>query len=283
MSVGRALRNRLLQEQARKLASKAKLGTFNASSQYLSRLKKRFNLSLRATTNDSQKIPCRGSVGLPKDGRHAAPPASLQSMLRRDQPTSRTNNVVEGASIRISNTKYSLRGITVALCATTAGIRLPVFIILKSDRPDSSERAIWGRNRDDVQCLHVLYQARIHKTYTTHQALESKDTRVVFFLGGCTSTVQPADGSWDETIQRQLSEHLVAPKGNLNERSRQDDVNFVSKAWEAVSESVITRFFKRCDIPTALDGSGDEELHDRIATAISPYAAPPTISNSVRE
>ncbi|KAH9367055.1 hypothetical protein HPB48_009095 [Haemaphysalis longicornis] len=56
-AAGRAVSNRLLQEQARKLASEAKLGNFNASSQYLSRWKKRFNVSLRAATNDSQKLP----------------------------------------------------------------------------------------------------------------------------------------------------------------------------------------------------------------------------------
>ncbi|KAH9380097.1 hypothetical protein HPB48_003127 [Haemaphysalis longicornis] len=49
--------NRLLQEQARKLASQAKLGNFIASSHYLSRWKKRFNVSLCAATNDSQKLP----------------------------------------------------------------------------------------------------------------------------------------------------------------------------------------------------------------------------------
>ncbi|KAH9373349.1 hypothetical protein HPB48_018402 [Haemaphysalis longicornis] len=55
----------------------------------------------------------------------------------------------------------------------------------------------------------------------------------------------------------------------------------VSKA--AVSEEVVPRSFKRCGIPTALDGSEDGELHERLASATPPPAALPTTSNSVRE
>ncbi|KAM7285016.1 uncharacterized protein ISCGN_032005 [Ixodes scapularis] len=56
-AAGRAVSNRLLREQARKLAPEAKVGNFNASSQHLSRWKKRFNVSLPAATNNSQKLP----------------------------------------------------------------------------------------------------------------------------------------------------------------------------------------------------------------------------------
>ncbi|KAG0443895.1 hypothetical protein HPB47_014411, partial [Ixodes persulcatus] len=51
------LLHRLFQEKARKLTLESKLGNFNAFSQYLSRRKKRFNVSFCATTKDSQKLP----------------------------------------------------------------------------------------------------------------------------------------------------------------------------------------------------------------------------------
>ncbi|KAG0444480.1 hypothetical protein HPB47_013747, partial [Ixodes persulcatus] len=54
-----------------------------------------------------------------------------QTMVRMDEPATRTNNITGEASIRIANTGCSRRGFTVALCATAAGIKLPAFIILK--------------------------------------------------------------------------------------------------------------------------------------------------------
>ncbi|KAH9384775.1 hypothetical protein HPB48_026788 [Haemaphysalis longicornis] len=142
-AAGRVVSNRLLQEQARKLASEAKLGNFNASSQYLSRWKKRINVSLCAAHNDSQKLPInhaeavsafRRTVGT-RRLQHDYSDFSIgnmdQTMVRMYQPASQTNNVAGEASIGIANTGCSRRGCTVALCATAAGIKLPAFIILK--------------------------------------------------------------------------------------------------------------------------------------------------------
>ncbi|KAH9372238.1 hypothetical protein HPB48_003445 [Haemaphysalis longicornis] len=151
-------------------------------------------------------------------------------------------------------------------------------------------RRIWGPNRDDVRRLLVLDQAPIHKTDAARKALASKDTDVVFVPGGCTSIVQPADVSWMKPFKDSLRETwasfiragAVTPKGNPKKPSRQDVVNFVSKAWAVVSEEVVARSFKRCGISTALDGSEDGELHERLASAIPPSAALPTTSNSVR-
>uniref|UniRef100_A0A147BK75 Putative transposase n=1 Tax=Ixodes ricinus TaxID=34613 RepID=A0A147BK75_IXORI len=152
-------------------------------------------------------------------------------------------------------------------------------------------RRIWGPNRDDVRRLLVLDQAPIHKTDAARKAIAAKDTDVVFVPGGCTSIVQPADISWMKPFKDSLRETwasfiqagAVTPKGNLKKPSRQDVMNFVSKAWAAVSEEVVARSFKRCGISTALDGSEDGELHERLASAVPPSAALPTTSNSVRE
>ncbi|KAG0421722.1 hypothetical protein HPB47_002406 [Ixodes persulcatus] len=60
------------------------------------------------------------------------------------------------------------------------------------------------------------------------------------------------------------------PKGNLRKPSRQDVHNFVSNAWAAVPEDVIRQSFKGCGISTALDGSEDGELHQRLACVRPP-------------
>ncbi|KAG0432652.1 hypothetical protein HPB47_020645 [Ixodes persulcatus] len=49
--------NRLLTEEALRMASQLQLGNFVPSSQYLKRWKQRFNVSMRQATNDSQKVP----------------------------------------------------------------------------------------------------------------------------------------------------------------------------------------------------------------------------------
>ncbi|KAM7299220.1 hypothetical protein ISCGN_019787 [Ixodes scapularis] len=54
---GRPVSNRLLQAHARQLAAKMGLGGFQASHQYLTRWKRRFNVSLRARTNENRKRP----------------------------------------------------------------------------------------------------------------------------------------------------------------------------------------------------------------------------------
>ncbi|EEC01669.1 hypothetical protein IscW_ISCW000798 [Ixodes scapularis] len=54
-----------------------------------------------------------------------------QTMVRMDCPAARTNNAVGESSIRIANTGCARRGMTVALCATAAGIKLPALIVLK--------------------------------------------------------------------------------------------------------------------------------------------------------
>ncbi|KAH9360477.1 hypothetical protein HPB48_009660 [Haemaphysalis longicornis] len=285
----------------RKLASEAKLGNFNASSQYLSRWKKRFNASLRAVTNDSQKLPIDhaeavsafqrtvGTLHLQHDYSDFSIANMDQTMVQMDQPASRTNNVAGDASIRIANTGCSRCGFTVALCATAAGIKLPAFIILKEPTGRIPPMVLFALSvPDDVQRLLILNQAPIHKTDAARKALASKDTNVVLVPGGCTSIVQPADVSWMKPFKDSLRETwasfiragAVTPKGNLKKPSRQDVVNFVSKAWAAGSEEVVARSFKRCGISTM---DQKTELNERLASAIPPSAALPTTSNSMHE
>ncbi|KAH9378347.1 hypothetical protein HPB48_021859 [Haemaphysalis longicornis] len=102
----------------------------------------------------------------------------------------------------------------------------------------------------------------------------------------CSSWTRPESGDLDSLRENWASfiqAGAVTPKGNLKKPSLQDVVNFVSKAWAAVSEEVVARSFKRCGISTALDGSEDGELHERLASAIPPSADLPTLSNSMHE
>ena len=51
--------------------------------------------------------------------------------------------------------------------------------------------------------------------------------------------------------------------------TRQDVINWVSRAWSRVSEELVIRSFKCCSISTALDGSEDDQLTDQMANALN--------------
>jgi hypothetical protein len=54
--------------------------------------------------------------------------------------------------------------------------------------------------------------------------------------------------------------------------SRQDVINWVSQAWDAVKTEVIIHSFKVCGITAAMDGSEDHLMHDRMARAMQEAA-----------
>ncbi|KAH7983192.1 hypothetical protein HPB52_010010 [Rhipicephalus sanguineus] len=312
-SAGRAVSNRLLSEEAVKIARSLQLGNFAASSQYIKRWKKRFGVTMRQSTNDSQKTPddfseaakaFRSAVNSLR-ARHDYTPYNMcnmdQTMVRMDSPASRTNNVVGESTVRIANTGCARRGFTVALAACASGHKLPAFVVLKeqsgriptkafmslripgnvrvtaskngwmtSDKLQEWLARVWGPNNDDVRRLLVLDQAPIHKTQAAKDAIEERDTDVVYVPAGCTSLLQPADVFWNRPFKANLRRSWEmfmrkgerTPKGNLRKPSRQDALNFVSEAWAAVTAETVVRSFKGCGISNALDGSEDGELHD---------------------
>ncbi|KAM7310645.1 uncharacterized protein LOC121832848 [Ixodes scapularis] len=155
-AAGRAVSNRVLQEHARKLAVQMNLGNFEASNHYLARWKARFNVSMRVGTNESQKLPADyadaisvfrravGSLRLEHSYSNFSIANMDQTMVRMDCPAKRTNNVAGESSIRIVNTGCARRGLTVALCATAAGIKLPALIVLKEPMGRIPPRALFA-------------------------------------------------------------------------------------------------------------------------------------------
>ncbi|KAH7971207.1 hypothetical protein HPB49_020289 [Dermacentor silvarum] len=221
-----------------------------------------------------------------------------QTMVRMDSPANRTNNVVGESTVRIANTGCTRRGFTVALAAGASGHKLPGFVILKepsrrippkafmslcipanvrvtasknrwmtSDKLQEWLTRVWGPNSDDVRRLLVLDQAPIHKTQATKDALEQRDTDVMYVPAGCTSLLQPADVFWNRPLKanlRRMQERFIrkeerTPKGNLRKPSRQDALDFMSEAWAAVA---CVRGM--AGIANALDGAEDGQLHDQL-------------------
>lgn len=153
---GHAASNRLLAEEALRIAVNLNLGNFKASSQYIKRWKKRFGVTMRVSTNDSQKAPadCAEAVNAFRARItslrtcHDYTPYNIanmdQTMVRMDNPATRTNNVAGESSIRIANTGCARRGFTVALAARASGSKLPAFVVLKEPTGRIPPRSYMG-------------------------------------------------------------------------------------------------------------------------------------------
>ena len=50
--------------------------------------------------------------------------------------------------------------------------------------------------------------------------------------------------------------------GNLKQPTRQDAINWVSKAWDSIKQETIVNAFLICGISNALDGSEDDHVSD---------------------
>lgn len=129
---GQAVSNRLLADEALRIAESLNLGNCEASAQYIKRWKQRFAVTIRTTTNDSQKAPadCDEAVTAFRStiatlqARHDYTPFNIcmdHTMVRMDNPATRTNNAAGENSIWIANTSCARRGFTVALAARASG------------------------------------------------------------------------------------------------------------------------------------------------------------------
>ena len=47
-------------------------------------------------------------------------------------------------------------------------------------------------------------------------------------------------------------------QGNLKQPTRQDIINWVSKAWESIKKEIIVKSLLECGIANALDGTEDD-------------------------
>ncbi|KAG0426465.1 hypothetical protein HPB47_026440 [Ixodes persulcatus] len=67
-----------------------------------------------------------------------------QTMVCMDCPAKRTNNAAGESNIRIVNTGCARRELTVALCATAAGIKLAALVVLKESTGRILPRALFA-------------------------------------------------------------------------------------------------------------------------------------------
>ncbi|KAH9373443.1 hypothetical protein HPB48_009488 [Haemaphysalis longicornis] len=126
-----AVSNRLLSEEAVKIANSMQLGNFVASSHYISRWKQRqrtpeeYAEAVGAFRTSANSLRWRNDYTLYNIANMD------QTMVRIDSPANRASNVVGESTICIANTGCARRGFTVALAAHASGHKLPAFMIFK--------------------------------------------------------------------------------------------------------------------------------------------------------
>ena len=111
---------------------------------------------------------------------------------------------------------------------------------------------------------------------STREHIESKNSDVVFIPGGCTSICQPADACRNAVFKRKVREEWVrwgrterrTPAGNLQMATRQDVINWISYAWDEISEDLIKKSFKSCGITIDLNGSEDGLLNAQLTEVL---------------
>ena len=101
---------------------------------------------------------------------------------------------------------------------------------------------------------------------------------MVILSGGCTSLAQPMDVSINKPFKDKMRELWMEWRrsgstcrtrmGNLKQPTRQDSINWVSAAWEAVAEDIVAYSFLSCGISNSLDGSEDCHIRDVIPTDV---------------
>ncbi|KAG0428529.1 hypothetical protein HPB47_024485 [Ixodes persulcatus] len=118
---------------------------------------------------------------------------------------------------------------------------------------------------EDVGCRQRRREAAarpgpIQKTEAAWEAVDGKETDVVFIPNGCTCILRPADecrmkpfkdalgNRWSSSLR----EGIVTAKGNLKKPSRQDIVGFMLEARASPSEDTVPTSFERCGISVGI-------------------------------
>ena len=99
---------------------------------------------------------------------------------------------------------------------------------------------------------------------------DDMSTDLVYIPAGCTSPAQSLDVSINKPFKYILRAQWVErmktternANGNLRQPTRQNVINWVSRAWKNVKEETITNYFLSCGISNKLDGTEDDLVSD---------------------
>ena len=89
--------------------------------------------------------------------------------------------------------------------------------------------------------------------------------------GGSTSTLQPADISWNKpfksgykelySIWMSTGQKCLTAAGKMRSPDKLLCLEWVKEAWNSLSTEVVVKSFKVCGIAVVTDGSEDSQIH----------------------
>ena len=224
-------------------------------------------------------------------------------MCRFDMAPNKTNSAIGTKSIRITTTKSTKKGFTVALAANGAGEKLLALIIFKEKGRKLGPRVSkslsfpanawvtattngWMTSPMYNWWLNNLYgydqQRRLlivdkYKSHTVEDNMRTVkincNSDLLFIPAGCTPLVQPMDVSINRPFKNKMQEIWVAwfsthteqtTQGNLKKPTRQRVIDLVSAAWENVNPQTIVQSFMLCGITAHIDGYDNDKMFQHI-------------------
>ncbi len=288
----------LIKERALKFAKDFGLDSFKASNGWLESFIKRNNIvfktmsgergsvDLQVTSDWKEKLPslCEGFE-----------PRNIFNMdetglFYRD--STKATFFTKGDDC--SAGKRSKDRLTLALCASMTGEKVKPLLIGKSKKPRCFKRIsaeqlplVYRANKSSWMTT-FLYTEWLHwfdrkmngrkvllfvDNAPTHGKIQLKNVTVKYFPANTTSVCQPMDQGIIQTLKlkyrkRQL-QHVVdqiesqpGKSGNeiLKDISILDAAYWISKGWDNVDESTITKCFLKCGFISSKDGADEQDI-----------------------
>lgn len=309
-SKGLPVTRQTMQLKALEAATNNGINTFKATRGWCDRFMRRQGLSLRRRTSICQKIPIdfetklvnfqRYIIELHKNRNYSFSQIGNadETPVCFDMPRNYTVNSRGAKEIKIKTTGYEKQRVTVMLCITADGHKLPPYLILNrktipknetfpkdvivcaqkngwmtSEMMDNWIDVIWNRRpgalRNPCNIL-VIDAFKGHTSEQIKKKLQNKNCDLVVIPSGMTSQLQPLDVSVNKPFKDYLrqeyeawlfSENLpLTPSGKIRKAPASKVAEWVSAAWHKIPEVIVQRSFKKCCITNALDGSEDDIL-----------------------
>lgn len=301
-----------IREKANAVAKRLDIprNVFRASRGWVQRFMKRQGFSIRRRTTICQKLPQDFEQKVINFQRYVTDLRRKKGFLMGqignadetavylDMPRPTTVNEVGAKEVTIRTTGHEKLRVTVMLCITADGRKLPPYLILKRKTLPKGEpfpkdvavrcqaqgwmtselmvdwlKTVWLRRPGalfHLPSMLVLDSFRGHITEEVKDQCRKHDSDLVVIPGGLTSLLQPLDVSINKPFKANLRAEYEAwirdgarertPAGKIRKASPATIAQWVSDAWKAIRPEIVEKSFKKCSISNALDGTEDDIL-----------------------
>ena len=131
-----------------------------------------------------------------------------------------------------------------------------------------------SNNQFRFPAMMVYDSFRGHLEESVKNKFNENNIDLAVILRGLTSICQPLDVAINKPFKDNLRKEWhfwmsnggagYTVGGNLRRAKISDICRWVIRAWENISNNIIIRFFKKCSISNALDGSEDDAVYEEI-------------------